>query len=164
MEDDEDVPTLEIIRPTAREASEGYRKLQTFWPTWKQTPALLVSSENDLGLIVSAVEYAHDELGFVLHFAVADKLFAPSDFDDEEYSVGFGWNQPYLSFDQDHISAPYAYYLHFEHAGVERARELSEVLRDNKDLEKIFGPRSLRRCFGPDGEEYVAEMMFRYKE
>ena len=66
----EDFPTVEIIRPTAYEVSEGYRKLQMCWPTWRQTPGLLVSSENDLGLIESAVDYAPDDLGFVLHFAV----------------------------------------------------------------------------------------------
>jgi hypothetical protein len=93
MDEDEDVPTVEIIRPTADEASEGYRKLQMCWPTWNQTPGLLVSSEDDLGLIVAAVDYAHDDLGFVLHFAVKEKLFAPSDFNGDEYSVGFGWNQ-----------------------------------------------------------------------
>ena len=61
MDEHEDLPTVEMIRPTADEVSEGYRKLQMCWPTWKQTPGLLVTSEDDLGLIVSAVEYAHDD-------------------------------------------------------------------------------------------------------
>jgi hypothetical protein len=164
MDEREEFPTIEveIIKPTADEVSEGFRNLQMCWPTWKDTPGLLVTSEDDLGLIVSAVEYEHDDLGFVLKFAIREKLFALSDFDDEEYSVGFGWNQPYLFFDQNGISAPYAYYLHFEHAGVERARELYRAFADI--VGDLPSPRSLRRCFGPDGAEYYAEMMSRLKE
>jgi hypothetical protein len=123
---------------------------------------LLVSSEDDLGLIVSAVDYARVELGFVLQLAVREKLMAPPDFSDEVYSVGFVWNQPYLSFDPEQISAPYAYYIHFEHAGVERARELYKALGDN--LGELPGPRFLRRCFGRHGTKHFTDIMSRLTE
>ena len=162
MDTNDDLPMVEIVRPTADEVSEGYRNLQMCWPTWKQTPGLLVTSENDLGLIVSAVDYSHDDLGFVLHFAIQEKLFAPSHFNDHEYSIGFGWNQPYLSFHPESISAPYGYYLHFDHAGVERARKLNKAMGDT--LGELPAPRLLRRCFGRRGPEYFREMMSRLKE
>lgn len=86
---------------------------------------------------------------------------APLDFSDEVYSVGFVWNQPYLSFDHERISAPYANYIHFEHAGVERARELNKALCDN--VGEPPGPRALRRCFGRNGAEHFTDMMSRLK-
>ena len=162
MDEHQEFPSVEIVRPTPDQVSEGYRNLQMCWPTWKQTPALLVTSEDDLGLIVSAVEYDCDDLGFELHFAVQEKLFALSDFKDEEYSVSFGWNQPYLSFNHDQISAPYAYYVHFGHAGVERARELNKALGDN--LDERPGPRLFRRCFGSHGAEWFANTMSRLSD
>jgi hypothetical protein len=91
MDELEEFPIVEIIGPTADEVSEGLRNLQTCWSTWKDTPGLLVTSEDDLALIVSAVEYAHDDRRFVLECAVREKLFALSDFDDEDYSAGVGW-------------------------------------------------------------------------
>jgi hypothetical protein len=74
----------------------------------------------------------------------------------------FGWNQPYLSIGRDGISAPYAYYLHFGHEGVERARELHRALPDG--LREMMGPRVLRNCFDRNGQEYLADMLASFKK
>jgi hypothetical protein len=66
---------------------------------------------------------------------------------------------PYLYFDKNGISVPYAYYVHFDHAGVERARELNQAFAGTRG--DLPSPRSLRQCFGPDGAEYCAEIMSR---
>ena len=156
MDEQEELPRVEIVWPTAEEISEGYANLQTCWPTWKANLGLLVTSEDDLGLVVSAIDYAHDDSGFAVRLAVIERIVTPPDFEEEEYVVACGWNQPYLSVTPDGISAPYAFYLHFEDAGVERAREL------NKHFCEIAGglpgPRMLRSCFGSDGLEYFTRM------
>jgi hypothetical protein len=164
--DDElkDLPTIELefIRPTPDEISEGYQTLQKCWPKWIDTPGLLVDSEDTLGLIVSTIEYSHDDLGFVLSLEVREKLVAPSDFDYEECRISFGWNQPYLSIGGDGISAPYAYYLHFGHEGVERAREFHRAMPD--ELREIMGPRVMRGFFDPHGTQHLADMMEAFKK
>jgi hypothetical protein len=156
MDEQQEFEQVELVWPTAEEVKEGYANLQICWPIWKANLGFMVTSEDDLGLVVSAIDYTHDDFGFAVRLAVIEKIVAPPDFEGHEYEVACGWNQPYLSVNPDGISAPYSFYLPFGNAGVERARELNRYLREK--FGGLSRPRMLRSCFGPRGPEYLARM------
>lgn len=124
-DDPNSLPTVTIVRPKAQEIEKGLARLEKYLPFWKETPGLLVIKP-DLGLIVSVLSSTHDNMGFLLRLAVQEKLIAPPDFDLAELDVGCGWNQPYVSFNETRLSAPYSFYLHFGSAGVARAHKLGK--------------------------------------
>lgn len=102
-------------------------KLQECLPHWKQTPALLIESPR-LALLVSVLGCEYDDQGFALRLEVMEKLKAPERFDEREVVAHYVWNQPYLSFDKERISAPYCGYIYFSAEGLERVREVQKVL------------------------------------
>jgi hypothetical protein len=61
MDEQQEFEQVELVWPTAEEVRAGYTNLQICWPTWKANLGLLVTSENDLGLVVSAIDYSHDD-------------------------------------------------------------------------------------------------------
>ncbi len=67
------------------------------------------------------------------------------------------WNQPYIYFDEESLSAPYSFYLHFGNDGVERALKVHTHLKAKSS--EPFNPRVLRGCFGRRGPENTTDML-----
>jgi hypothetical protein len=157
MDQNDQQPEFTIVEPTAQQAAEGLAKLQLCFPHWKQTPALLIIKP-DVLLIVSATSYESTESGFTVRLATIEKLEAPSDLELPN-EVGCGWNQPYMSFSTDVISAPYSFSLYFGAEGVARAREVHQILSKERGASDggLVGVGSLRACFGDRGAKYAAD-------
>jgi hypothetical protein len=137
-----------IVQPTQEEADDGLRRVQGCIAAWKASPALFVEKP-EIGVIVSFQSVAYDDHGFALKLAVIHVLVAPTRFDaNKPIEVSCVWNQPYMSFDNQGINAPYCFYLHFGAEGVRRARELWSSLSESTKQPPPLG--LLRGCFDRD--------------
>jgi hypothetical protein len=99
---------IRILLPTKQEMDEGLAEVKRCHPFWKANPAFLVIKP-DPGLIVSLQNLVHDDRGFTLTCKVDQTLVAPPDFDENNITLSCGWNQPYVSLNDDRISAPCAF-------------------------------------------------------
>jgi hypothetical protein len=107
----------------------------------------LFVEDPDLALIVRVHTVMQDAHGFQVRMRVEEVIGAPPDFDP---SAGIerdcGWNQPFMSFSEKAVSAPYAFYLHFGDAGVKKVREFWAMRGANVVYTSILRG-ALRGCF-----------------
>jgi hypothetical protein len=137
-----------IIEPTQKETKAGLVKLRQCVPVWKVTPALLVEKP-DLAVIVSVRDVTHTRTGFRILLDVNEVLMAPVEFGDRcSLELACVWNQPYMSFSDQSVFAPYSFSLQFGREGVARARELCVSLPTMNEGLKVFLPGLLKSCFG----------------
>lgn len=142
-------PIVEIIKPNTKEMEDGLERLQPCIAFWKETPAFLLVKP-DLGWTVSVLDVSHDARGFRLSLAAGEKLMSPTDYNPDPIVLACGWNQPYLSFDRDVISAPYCFTLYFSAEGVARVIEYAKsVPLGERDAEGRLAVYALRDCFRP---------------
>lgn len=146
------VMPVDIIYPTPEEAADGLKRVEECIGYWMTTPGLLVIKP-DYGLIVSMTDLEHDSLGFRIRVAIKEKLVAPAEEDRTELVLSCVWNQPYLFFARDGISALYSFSLFFGAEGVARARKVPEKLADGSEDSSDRSQWLLTRmehCFDPD--------------
>jgi hypothetical protein len=145
----DDVLRVRIIAPTAAQAHAGLRRLRHCVMHWRGKPGLFVEGEH-LALIVRLREVMQDAGSFRLRLTVDEVIGAPAGFDS---AAGIerlcGWNQPFMVFDEDGVSAPYAFYLHFGGAGVANVREFWAPMRAAKEVYTARWRGVLRGCFIP---------------
>lgn len=111
MDQFDEIPELVIISPTQQEAAEGLARLELYIPHWKENPALLIIKPH-LAIIVSVTGYEVDDERFRVKLAITEELLVPPEFNcDASLDVDCVWNQPYMSFNQDGIHAPYSFSL-----------------------------------------------------
>ena len=118
---------VRIIAPSEAEAASGREKLQHCVSTWKAHPALFLTKYPDQILILSLQDVRTDAWGFRLILTVDEVLFsgkAPPD----PMRLACVWNQPYMSFDQGLLHAPYSFSLYFYPQAVPRVREIWAAL------------------------------------
>jgi len=114
---------MRIIHASRSQAEIGVARLRAAARHWHGQLALLVE-DPALALIVRVREILHEENGFRMRMSVEEVIGAPEGF-DRSMSIErrCGWNQPYMSFDEEGVYAPYAFYLHVGNEGVARVRE-----------------------------------------
>jgi hypothetical protein len=145
-----------VIWPTEAQANAGLGMLNRCVPIWKTTPALLIMKPQ-LAAIVSLREVGHTPQGFQLLVGVEDYLVPIERLHETlktgSLRLGCGWNQPYMSFSEKGISAPYSFRLHFEHEGVARIRQLWASLPAERK-EKMSVPGPWERCLDITEEKF----------
>jgi hypothetical protein len=117
----------------------------------------------DLVAIVSVHTATPDAYGFRLFLTIVDALIIPDDHPTEKSSLELRciWNQPYLYFSPEEITAPYSFYLHFGEAGITRVRELWRALPADRDHLAPMLLGLLRSCFSVGGPFGPSEAEFR---
>jgi hypothetical protein len=132
---------LKVLLPTPEQAENGLRQLRTCLPYWTKMAGLLLIKPR-LALIVSVTDAETNKTGFTLRLRADDRLIAPAQWDASEMTVGCDWNQPYMSFDKDLISAPYSFRLHFT------SEDLASVRERMKSFKEKYGSRPLEQVIG----------------
>jgi hypothetical protein len=144
-----DVLQVRVIAPTAAQAHAGLQRLRHCVMHWRGKPGLFVEGEH-LALIVRLREVMQDAGSFRLRLTVDEIIGAPAGFDATEGIERLcGWNQPFMLFDEDGVSAPYAFYLHFGGAGVANVREFWAPMRAANQVYTARWRGVLRGCFIP---------------
>jgi hypothetical protein len=113
-----------------------------------------------LAAIVTLRSHSHDDMGYTLHLHPEQTLMAEELIDPDDFDVFCAWNQPYMSFDSDVLSAPYSFTLYFGAQGVAHAREVQALLSQaaNADGSKSFEPTIFRSCFGSNAPEFLERL------
>jgi hypothetical protein len=138
---------VHIIYPTAEQAQAGLERLRTCVAQWAGKPALFVE-DPDLALIVRLHTVMQGVNGFQLRMRVEEVIGAPADFDARAgLDRDCGWNQPYMSFNERGLSAPYCFYMHFGEGGVKKVREFHAELRAGNVAYTSMLRGALRGCF-----------------
>jgi hypothetical protein len=138
---------IHVVYPTPAEAEAGLEQLRRCVAQWRGQPALLVA-DPDVAMIVRLNAVMQDALGFQLRLRVEEVIGAPAGFDAAAgLDLACGWNQPYMSFDERAVSAPYCFYLHFGETGVSNVRELWSQMRSCDAPYTSLLRGTFRRCF-----------------
>jgi hypothetical protein len=132
---------LKVLLRIPEQAEDGLRQLRTCLPYWTKMAVLLLIKPR-LALIVSVMDAEHNERGFTLRLRVDDRLIAPAEWSASEMTVGCDWNQPYMSFDKDLITAPYSFRLHFT------SDDIASVRERMKSFKEKYGSRPLEQVIG----------------
>jgi len=148
-----------IILPSQEEVGEGLARLESCLPHWETTPGLLIIKP-ELAALVRVSGHVHDAMGFRLHLRIEERLLDFAVPHPETFALRCGWNQPYMSFNDRQISAPYSFTLYFGVEGVAQARELHAMLSEveRKTGSYPIGPQVFRGCFDYHRGDYLQEM------
>ena len=141
-----------LLYPAEEEIAAGRAKLEACLPHWRTTPALFMSKP-PLVVIVTVRSHSHDRSGFTLRLHADQTLVTTGGEDLEDYDVGCMWNQPYMYFDENIISAPYSFTLYFGAEGVANAREVHRLVSRGArpwDVMSVY-----HSCFEEDASKQI---------
>jgi len=114
---------MRVIHASKEEAETGLDRLREAAAHWLGHPGLLLE-DPDLALIVRVRDIHHDGDGFTVRMSVDQVIGAPEGVTvPERIDRRCGWNQPYMSFDEQGVFAPYGFYLHIGDIGAANVRE-----------------------------------------